>query len=860
MTPRIKLTFEDTEIPEISNDCESWKTQLDIYNGITYDGKFSSGSTINGEKHNILFVGQNKNDLLIGRDLIEGLANVRTYTTQKINNPDTLDDSGYTLDEFGFSITEGCPELTEEEKTLLNTPNALQLAAIDGSVSTDFPNIISYRHDFDGELIFTSDYNSSDVDFYLQTGNTECPLISNGVTSADSKTYSYFGYKYKYVLCRYNSIAKNNSEKNIVGSEVIIRLVPVGVFTGERRAEIPMYSDEQRTIAVTTYLENWNLTQDSIQRLHNAGVDVVYSYSPRGNVSPKDFITAVTSMSSTFKKITIGEPVDGISTFGNKYYVVALKKATSGEKGSVNVVRVYPHDMVQEIQPYVPPITPSIEVIPFGTDGVYESISENSGSTFVYQGGNLNIKVKCSDNWTFSFESSGGDTSWIKVNGGSTYHGSRTEIITLSATENASEMDERVVSGVAKTDITYTDDQGHVVPYMSYTIVLQLKKERINYIEAPTTTFSNGGGTLPVNVISTLNDGWTLNLTNQSTDNWIRFAETNSDTVTGVGNSTVYLRADENSGQVQRNAVVSILNPLGGTHELNFSQDYQEVILNVSPLTLTFPKTGGTQYITVDCNGAWTSSKVVGADWITLVNGSDNIMVTANANDGAQRTTQITVSSNGVSKIVTVTQGDGTEKRIETTFSTTATTFLENNNITITINSNTDWKLMKDNSADWFRFPNGQLTCEGTGNASLTCSVTKNTGYQRTCSIQAKAPLLDCIPNPETTVFFQGESDYVFYVNNQSTLLVQSIILTTRDSQTISLEDIYIPPGVGSVSVRMFDTQYDCNQYGLVIMGDTTGINSLSFMGLTATKNEYGVFVANGNFTVQRNGVYVLSA
>ena len=301
------------------------------------------------------------------------------------------------------------------------------------------------------------------------------------------------------------------------------------------------------------------------------------------------------------------------------------------------------------------------------------------------------------------------------------------------------------------------------------------------------------------------------------------------------------------------------MNPIGGTHELTFNQESQTVRLNVSPLSLTFEKTGGTQYITVDCNGAWTSSKVVGADWITLVNGTDNIMVTANANDGAQRTTQITVSSNGVSKIVSVTQGDGTEKRIETTFSTTATTFLENNNITVTINSNTDWKLMKDNSADWFSFPNGQLTYEGTGNATLTCSVTKNTGYQRTCSIQTKAPLLDCIPNPETTVFYQGESDYVFYVNNQSSLMVQSIILTARNGQTISLEDIYIPSGVGNVSVRMFDTQYDCNKYGLVIFGDTTGISSLNFMGLTAVKNEYGVFVAYGNFTVERNGVYVLS-
>ena len=89
--------------------------------------------------------------------------------------------------------------------------------------------------------------------------------------------------------------------------------------------------------------------------------------------------------------------------------------------------------------------------------------------------------------------------------------------------------------------------------------------------------------------------------------------------------------------------------------------------------------------------------------------------------------------------------------------------------------------------------------------------------------------------------------------------MVQSIILTTRNGQTISLEDIYIPSGVGNVSVRMFDTQYDCNQYGLVVLGDTTGISSLNFMGLTAVKNEYGVFVAYGYFTVERNGVYVLS-
>lgn len=850
-----RIDVEDTsegEMPIALTDCESWKSQLDIYNGITYNGKFSTSGTIVNEKEEVISV--NSNDLAIGTSVDDGYANVRTFTSSAITSPNSS--SAYTVSSFGFNIVEGSPVFSDDEKAKINAPYPLELASIEGSASNDFPSFIGYKYDVYGNIYFTSDNDSADATFYLQTGSTDCPLTNYPIVYRNSSGI----FTDNYILCRYNAIANAISQKNVVGQEVLVQVSIFGT------ASVPLYvhlADGVEDIQMSAHVTVRgfpNITAESIENLSSVGVDVVYAYKDKPNVDVKSYINNIEENSNFIKLDGMNKPIDNLTSFGNNYYIVALKKTKSGEKGEVNVVRVYPHDSIQQIQKYTPPSQPSIDVIPYADSGVYGSVAENSGTTFISEGGNLDIKVRCTTNWNFSFESENGDTSWIKVNGGSTYNGSGTEQLTITAVPNESDSEDKIVSGVAKTSITYVDDEGNNVPYMSYTVFKLSRKERKNYIEPDTvTTFSNGGGSLGIKIVSNTNENWSLTLTNESEDNWIRFSTTNNVTITGNGNTTVYLIADENRAQNTRECYVILDNAVGGDGRLDFRQDSTQVELTVSPLSLEFDKTGGTKYITVTCNGAWVPSKSDGATWIDITDRNDSIKVVAGNNNSAPRDAVITITSNGIDKTVSVYQSDGTDKFINTSFSTTAVTFEGTDDIVITVRSNTSWKLTKDSNASWFKFPNNLDYFSGVGDASIPCSVEINSDDERTCTIQTKATALDCIPEPETTTFTQEASDYSFTIVNDmsSEYLIKSIIFTTNN-EPLSYDEVYIWHG-DDRRLRMFNNEYQCYQVFVSLSGgDTQLLDSIKFMGNVLTKNDYGNYSGYVNFTLQNNGRYVL--
>ena len=249
---------------------------------------------------------------------------------------------------------------------------------------------------------------------------------------------------------------------------------------------------------------------------------------------------------------------------------------------------------------------------------------------------------------------------------------------------------------------------------------------------------------------------------------------------------------------------------------------------------------------------------------MTLENGTDTIKVIAAPSNEEPRTAQITVKSpstsdHTVERVVNLSQSDGGPKYIDTTFSATAVTCEEQNNVVITVDSNTDWKLVKDNDVNWFKFPDDLKYVAGSGKASITCSVDKNYWEERTCTIQTKATLLDCIPNPETTVFYQGESEYEFQVQNATKFIIKSINYTTTDGGTLNYSDMYIYSWDWK-NLKIFDYQYNCSQVSVTLTGeDLTGIDRINFMGLTLQKNDYGNFVGFGSFNVRHEDVYVLT-
>ena len=540
------------------------------------------------------------------------------------------------------------------------------------------------------------------------------------------------------------------------------------------------------------------------------------------------------------------------TSVGNGDYIIGIITEPSGEKGFLKVARIYPN--VKQIAPYVPPSEDIVTIIPNAEDGVNPSATENSGTTFISEGGELQVRVKAVGAWTFTLDSN----TWLRIKDGSnlvtSITGSGSQYITVKAEENTTTED-RMVTGTA---VSNSDES-----ISAYTVFLSIQKTVKNYIEPVTiTTFAKSGGELGVRVVSNRDETWTLTITNSSADDWVKFSD-GSMTMTGNGNYTAYLIAEPNDGQNTRNVTVSIEDPEGGEGVLTFIQNASQIELEVIPLALSFDKNGGTQYLSVRCNGEWASSKNASATWLTLENGTDTIKVVAAPSNEGPRTAQITVKSpptadHPVERVVNVSQSDGVPKYIDTTFSATAVTCEEQNNVVITIDSNTDWKIVKDNDVNWFKFPNGLTYVAGSGGASITCSVDKNYWEERTCTIQTKATLLDCIPNPETTVFYQGESEYEFQVQNATNLIIKSINYTTTDG-TLNYSDMYIYSWDWKY-LKIFDYQYNCSQVSVTLTGeDLTGIDRINFMGLTLQKNNYGNFVGYGSFIVRHGDVYILT-
>ena len=166
--------------------------------------------------------------------------------------------------------------------------------------------------------------------------------------------------------------------------------------------------------------------------------------------------------------------------------------------------------------------------------------------------------------------------------------------------------------------------------------------------------------------------------------------------------------------------------------------------------------------------------------------------------------------------------------------------------------------MTKDNSVTWFKFPVNYDSYAGNGDESITCSVELNSGNERMCTIQTKATALDCVPTPETTSFLQEASDYSFiFVNNTSASYVIESITIMTNYEPLTYEEVYIWNG-DHRQLRMIREEYQCYDISLRMVGDIEYVDNFSFMGILLSKNEYGVYVGHGNFTIQNNGVYTL--
>ena len=151
--------------------------------------------------------------------------------------------------------------------------------------------------------------------------------------------------------------------------------------------------------------------------------------------------------------------------------------------------------------------------------------------------------------------------------------------------------------------------------------------------------------------------------------------------------------------------------------------------LTVSPTSLSFTSSAGSQNVSVTSNSTWNVTD--DASWITVspTSGSNNgsITVTVTENTGAQRTGTVTVTATcGTVQNITVTQAAPCNLTVSPT-SLSFTSSAGSQNVSVT--SNSTWNVTDD--ASWITVS----PTSGSNNGSITVSVTSNTGAERTGTI-----------------------------------------------------------------------------------------------------------------------------
>jgi hypothetical protein len=101
----------------------------------------------------------------------------------------------------------------------------------------------------------------------------------------------------------------------------------------------------------------------------------------------------------------------------------------------------------------------------------------------------------------------------------------------------------------------------------------------------------------------------------------------------------------------------------GVTQTISIYQPVVGTVYSLTPETLDFTATGGSEDVVVACNTDWTTAS--SASWATVSPligiGPGTINITATANTGGERTATISLTGGDVTKTVTVTQdGAGT--------------------------------------------------------------------------------------------------------------------------------------------------------------------------------------------------------
>jgi hypothetical protein len=164
--------------------------------------------------------------------------------------------------------------------------------------------------------------------------------------------------------------------------------------------------------------------------------------------------------------------------------------------------------------------------------------------------------------------------------------------------------------------------------------------------------------------------GLTVSVTS-NLSSWAATSSSSAVTITagasGSGNGMVTYSVAANSGSGPLSATITVAGP-GGSPSATLAISQPAATLSISPTSQSFPfgtaQPNQTAAVTATTNLAWAA--VSDQPWLTITSGASGagngtIIYDVATNSGGSRTGHITVSGNGLTAVLTVTQGAGLE-------------------------------------------------------------------------------------------------------------------------------------------------------------------------------------------------------
>lgn len=226
--------------------------------------------------------------------------------------------------------------------------------------------------------------------------------------------------------------------------------------------------------------------------------------------------------------------------------------------------------------------------------------------------------------------------------------------------------------------------------------------------------FEAAGGNEAVNISS--NVSWSA----IDDASWLLFSP-----ASGSDNGSLNITCEQNNSTSSRSASITISGGGVSSKVINITQEaVQSISLSVNPSTVNVSSDAGQTSFNINSNANWTVNKTSPWFYLTPGSGSGNGGVVINYEENTsmqERTGTITVSSNGISRTVTIRQAANSFLSINPN-SINASNGSGIHNINVT--SNVSWSVSED--ASWITVSNGS----GSNNGTFTVSYDDNPTLQ----------------------------------------------------------------------------------------------------------------------------------